>query len=368
MNENLAKKLLKTDAMDWTDLEWTEERKFIENFSNYKYDEYQQYAPGRRFIENLYLWLKQFGTVRERKIAYEYVKNNLIFISTSEVDHLIKMSYRDVIFGYLIDKLKSADPTLDVNQIAKIIKSRDFLILKERCLFLGLSDGAKIDVFRRHSGLDHEQVFPTYLIADIKTDEFLDELSKRLSKYNENGQKRFKIVFLVDDFSASGLSFIREKKGKFKGKLEKFLRPIVNKTHTSSLFEEKFTVCVLLYIATTTAKQHIKKLGTEFFTGYNIDFDVKVVQEIPDAKINSFLHEPFYRMIQVYYDPKIEDNDAFNIGDISLPFLGFHGCGLSVVLSHNCPNNSLPILWYHPDHYDYLGLFPRVERFPSKSD
>lgn len=368
MNENLAKQLLKTDAMRWTDLEWTEERKFLENFSNYKYDEYQQYAPGRRFIENLYLWLKQFGTITERKIAYQYIKKKLIFISNSELDHLIKMSYRDLILGYLIKKLKTIEPEIDVNKVVRTIKNEKFLILKEQCLFLGLSDGAKIDVFRRHSSLDHEQVFSTYLISDIKTNEFLEKLNERLSEYRVKEMKQFKIVFLVDDFSASGLSFIRKKGDKYKGKIPKFFIPIKEKMYASKLFEEKFTICILLYVATTKAKEHIKKMGNEFFADSNVEFDVKVVQEISDGKIDSSVDESFFKMVSLYYDSTIEKNEAFNTGDVSLPYLGFDGCGLSVVMSHNCPNNSLPILWYHPDHYKYRGLFPRVERFPSKND
>lgn len=366
MNENLAKKLLKTDAMQWTDLEWTGERKFIENFSNYKYDEYQQYAPGRRFVENLYLWLKQFPTITERKIAYEYIKHNLIFISTPELDHLIKMSYRDLILGYLIKKLKIINPSIDANKVVQTVKSKEFAILREQCLFLGLSDGAKIDIFRRHSGLDHEQVYPTYLIADAKTKEFLEKLNERLKNYGIKEESKFKIVFLVDDFSASGLSFIRKEKDKDKGKIPKFFTPIKEKSFVSQLFEDKITICVLLYIATTKAKEHIIKSGKEFFANSNVDFDVKVVQEIPDGKIDENVNKSFFKMIQVYYDPEIENNESFNIGDISLPYLGFDGCGLSIVLSHNCPNNSMPILWYHPDYYKYRGLFPRVERFPTK--
>lgn len=368
MNENLAKQLLKTDAMEWSDLEWTKERKFIENFSNYKYDEYQQYSPGRRFVENLYLWLKQFRTISERKTAYEYIKHNLIFISTSELDHLIKMSYRDLILGYLIKKLQSIHPKIDGDKIIQTVKSREFSILKDQCLFLGLSDGAKIDVFRRHSGLDHEQVFSTYMIADVKTNEFLEKLNERLAKHNVKDEKKFKMVFLVDDFSASGLSFIRKKGDKFKGKIPKFFTPIKEKHYVSKLFEEKFSICVLLYVATTRAKTHIKELGNEFFADTNVDFDVKVVQEISNGRLSEEKHDSFFKIVSDYYDSEIEKNASFNVGDTTSPFLGFDGCGLSVVMSHNCPNNSLPLLWYDPEHYKYRGLFPRVERFPTDSD
>lgn len=41
--------------------------------------------------------------------------------------------------------------------------------------------------------------------------------------------------------------------------------------------------------------------------------------------------------------------------------LGFAGCALPVVLSHNTPNNAVYLLW-GPEQYTYPGLFPRVVR------
>jgi hypothetical protein len=54
--------------------------------ARYKYDEYQQYAPGRRFIESLALWLRQLQSEAERRTAYEFVRRRLIFVSTAESD------------------------------------------------------------------------------------------------------------------------------------------------------------------------------------------------------------------------------------------------------------------------------------------
>jgi hypothetical protein len=41
--------------------------------------------------------------------------------------------------------------------------------------------------------------------------------------------------------------------------------------------------------------------------------------------------------------------------------LGFAGCALPLVLSHNTPNNAVYLLW-GPEQYEYSGLFPRVVR------
>jgi hypothetical protein len=370
MNENLSKSLLKRDAMQWTDSEWTKERRDLKKLSEYKYDEYQQFTAGKRFVENLYLWLKQFSTIHERKEAYTFIKNNLIFISNFELDHLIKMAYPDAIMQYLVKLIATTKKDIDENHITRILKNKDFEILRDQCLFLGLSDGARIDVFRRHSGLDHEQVYSTYLISDDKTDEFLDKLRTKLKskKIDDAENRSFRAVFLLDDFSGSGVSFIRKKGEEFKGKLKKFYTPIKNKKYVSKLFESPLRICVVLYVATTRAKNHIEQLGNEFFKGENVDFSVLVIQEINDSfRIDELQNSEFYKIVLKYYDPKIEKLDSYTTGNLDKPHLGFDGCGLIIVLSHNCPNNSLPIIWYGP-MYQYRGLFPRVERFPERNE
>ncbi|UVO52023.1 hypothetical protein M0208_16445 [Sphingomonas sp. SUN019] len=56
MKKDLAENLL-AKIMGWTDAEKAMQRARLESFASYKYDEYQQFSPGRRFIESLALWL-----------------------------------------------------------------------------------------------------------------------------------------------------------------------------------------------------------------------------------------------------------------------------------------------------------------------
>ena len=370
MNERLASSLLKEDAMKWEDDRWTEERKVLEKMTSYKYDEYQQYSPGHRFIESLYLWLIQF-TIPERENAYEFIKRKLIFFSFAELDHIIKMTYPDGIEKFLMKQTVSSNPSLNPYNVNQLSQSKEFESLRDQCLFLGLSDGARIDVFRRHSKLDHEQVYPTYQISNEKTDEFLDELNKKLKEkeIDECEKHKFKIVFLIDDFSASGRSFIRYENKKFKGKIKKFYDPIVNSEHPSKLFEKSLIICVVLYIATKSARQHIENEAKKYFKSYvDVTFKVLIIHEIDDAEIALTKEkEPeFYNIAKKYYDSKIEEKTSYQTGDMTYPFLGYNGCALPIVLHHNCPNNSLNILWYDPQDYDARGLFPRTERFPKR--
>lgn len=43
----------------------------------YKYDSYQRFAPGKRFIESLALWLKQFDQA-DRQTALDFVMKRLV--------------------------------------------------------------------------------------------------------------------------------------------------------------------------------------------------------------------------------------------------------------------------------------------------
>jgi hypothetical protein len=44
--------------------------------ASFKYDEYQQFSPGMRFVESLARWLRQFQDPADRSAAYEFVKQS----------------------------------------------------------------------------------------------------------------------------------------------------------------------------------------------------------------------------------------------------------------------------------------------------
>ena len=84
---------------------------------------------------------------------------------------------------------------------------------------MGLSDGARIDTIRRaYSGvLSNEQfVFSTQVDTE-KWRDLLDSLRDDL----QDPAARFRLVYLIDDFTGTGTSFLRfdKEKNKWKGKL-----------------------------------------------------------------------------------------------------------------------------------------------------
>src|SRR5271156_3873926 len=131
--------------MGWTSEDISRELRDLQALALYKYDDYQQFSPGMRFIESLALWLDQFETEKERKLAYSFVKEQLVFISHSEMAHLASISYSDSICPFLINMVASKigmSPWL----VRKINDSLDFKLLMRQSLFLALSDGSRIDL------------------------------------------------------------------------------------------------------------------------------------------------------------------------------------------------------------------------------
>jgi len=372
MRDILAERLL-AKVMNWENDEISRERPFLQAMAAFKYDEYQQFAPGMKFIESLAMWLSQFEKLEERRVAYEFIKNRLIFISSAEMTHLVSIAYPDYIKPLLIKKI-AREADYPEYMISKIVNSKQFKVLRRQSLFLGLSDGARIDVFRRSSKeLSHEQIWPIYDISGDRAQEMIEKLKKDLSKYLSGAQLeevcKFRAIFLLDDFSASGLSYLRKEGDKYKGKIYRFYRKMIHpEGELRSIISDDAMVYVILYVATDKAKEHIEQMMDELFEENKNDefeYGVRVIQQIGDeCRVGELeIDKEFVnKLIDKYYDSRIQDEHTDVGGTKDLKF-GFAGCALPVVLHHNTPNNSIALLWsYDDEDIEIRGLFPRVRR------
>ncbi len=368
MRDPLAERLL-AQVMNWSEEDVARERPVLQSMAAYKYDEYQQFIPGMRFVESLALWLEQFRTLKEKEIAYEFVKTKLIFYSNAEINHLVEVSYPDFIRPQLIKKV-AREHCFHPWQVEKISHSREFKVAQRKTLFLGLSDGARTDVFRRFNReLSHEQIYPMYEISNERADSLLEDLKESVEKLsagavasgNSPESCQFETVVLLDDFSGSGLSYIREKDKKFSGKVAKLHKYVTDSKYgISSLFNAaQADIYIVLYLATEQARQnlehHTKKLWEA--SGANC-FVIVIHQFNSEIKLAPNAADVFNPLIENYYDDGVEDQHT-KVGGSDVKF-GFAGCGLPLVLSHNTPNNSLALLWAETERV--RALFPRVKR------
>src|SRR5690606_35396623 len=219
---------------------------------------------------------------------------------------------------------------------------------------------------RRASGgeITNEQIWQAYELSDEKAGDMLKELSASLMQAGFKLEKpTFNLIWLLDDFSGSGNTYIRYdgESRSFKGKIKKIYEIL----HRGDLVDPShYEVFLLLYTATRQAIDHIEYWSERFTTekGYK-PLQIKVLCPI-EPEI-SFKHETDPAICALlgktqYYDGRASDKHIA-VGGTDDARLGFAGCALPVVLSHNSPNNSIYMLW-GPESYKPFGLFPRVSR------
>jgi hypothetical protein len=347
--------------MDWSTEEISEQRPLIQALSSLKFDEYQQFSLGTRFIESLVKWLDQFEKPEEKRTAYNFIKEHLIFISGTQMLHLVGSTFSEkinpVLIKYAADKMN-----IEEFRLAQILHSEEYKKGKRSTLFIGLSDGARMDQLRRSCKLNNEQVVPTYSIDEDKVKDMLEKLM------DEQNESYFSSIFLIDDFTASGTSYFRKnEKDEWKGKIFKTVKSLITigaPQHALIKHDQPLNVHVVFYIATQEALDFLKRMIEEWLdesSQHDIKIHLDAIQIIgPEIKEKILRDTNFISLAEKYFDESIIDSH-YEVGKHVSPYLGFNECALPLILLHNTPNNSLPLLW-DPGDGDFEGLFPRTKR------
>jgi len=336
----------------------------LQLLAEHKYNSYQQFGPGKRFIENLALWLNQFDAA-DRPAALELVERHLVFFSDAEMSHLVEMAYPDVIEPARI-RLVADEQQVPPHRIGMLRRERRFVELGLKSLYLGLSDGARTNEVRRGSNgrIGNEQIWQAYELSPEKTTDMTDALGTSLEANGFAAKvPRFNLIWLLDDFSGSGNTYIRYDAStrKYKGKIKKIYEQLdrgllVDTTH--------YEVFLLLYVATRQAIEHIEYWAERFTSEHNYKpLQVRVLCPIEhDAAVTSQASGQLLALLDNarYVDQSVVDAH-FRVGGTDDARFGFARCALPLALAHNTPNNSLYVLW-GPENKSFFGLFPRVSR------
>lgn len=340
-----------SEIMRWDTDQSRKEFAWLDLMSKMKYDSYQDFRAGVRFVESLADWLQQFPTHAERETAYAFVRNHLVYISAGEMNHLVELFYPETVQQRLMQAaaFRSGIPTYRLWADAKGAALYDRLL--RQTLFIELSDGARIDVFRRANAgvVSNEQVVTAPRINQAKWDDLLKDLRDDL----KDAQARFAFVFLVDDFIGSGTTLLRwqEDKELWNGKMPRFWDDLeqagVAKTH----FEPEWVLCVHHYIMTHQAEQIVEQrqgealkkrheAGQGWFERVEFTWGLLLPEDFP---VDEAGHEDFLKLVEKYYDDAISTKHLKLGGKDAR--LGFGNCALPLILEHNTPNNSLALLW-----------------------
>lgn len=335
----------------------------LQLLASLKYDQYQRFGPGRRFVENLASWLQQFRE-EHRLDALKFVLNRVIFLSDAEMSHLVELAYPDVIVPERINHV-AQEQGISAHLVRRIVDDTRFTELRLKSLYLGLSDGARTNELRRASNgqISNEQIWQAYELGEEKAKSMTSKLSEALRNNDlASSDAKFNLVWLLDDFSGSGNTYIRldAKTQEFKGKIPR----IYERLNQGDLVDQShYEVFLLLYVATRQAIDHIEYWSDRFTSerGYK-PLQVRIVLPLErEVAINSTNDSAVDALVNWpdYYDVDAEDEHT-RVGGTHVR-RGFAGCALPVVLSHNTPNNSLFVLWGY-DSLKFRGLFPRVSR------
>jgi hypothetical protein len=366
VKEELAEALL-AKVMGWGAAEVAQQRAVLQDLAHYKYDEYQQFGPGQRFIESLALWLRQFDPGVARTAAYQFVRHRLVFISNAEMDHLVASAFPTIIRPWLIEKA-ARESGIPRHQVKKIANAEAYRRLLRQTLFLGLSDGAHTDRFRRaNREISNEQIWHAYDFSAEKASDFARKLKKDLTELlgreSTDHETKYRAVCLLDDFTASGRTYLREEDGQANGKIAKIYTKLKDpgSEYAGFVAQDEVDLLIVIYVA---AEQAVVHLTYELPRLLALDAGrvLYVVHRLPgETRVESPDDRAFIDLVEDdrYFDTSADDEHGA-IGGESVRY-GFAGCRLPIVLSHNTPNNSLFLLWAEAG-YRVRGLFPRVSR------
>lgn len=363
MKLQLAMKVL-ADLMSWDDERLTAELPWLRLMVNYKYDHYHGYGPGARFCVNLIYWLSQFSTKKERETAFKFVRTKLIYISSREMLHLVGLSMAEIRRSMRRSVAQAMNIPVHKTWDNKECTARLYQ-LHMRTLYVALSDGAKIDSFRRlnEGAVSNEQIVASPEISEKKWRGLIKDLRKRL---DENGLKdvsaQFERICLIDDFTASGSTLIRQDESGWAGKIPRFCE---------QKFPDDFNPftpdCIIHahhYIATEKATQTVFDAVALFAVQQKvlIELTFSTVFEKHVVLTEDDEDTDLVALIKKCYDRGIEDKHT---GEGI--WFGYKQCGLPLVLDHNTPNNSIALLWAATDPKNQRGvkmspLFPRIKR------
>lgn len=343
MKAKLAMRLLADDLMKWDGPQATREFSWLTMMVDAKYDHYQGYSPGAHFFANLLAWIGQFD-VPDRPVAYRLIRQHLIFISQREMHHLVSLTAPmikeklrcEVANEYGIPYYKTWGRTDAEHRLKE---------MAIRTLYVGLSDGAKIDVFRRDNEgyVSNEQIVAASEISEEKWGKLVEELRKRLDEKGfTSSVASFERICLIDDFTASGTTLIRCDKGSWKGKIPTFCEQNKDRIGDGLAIAPGCCIHAHHYLASHKATSLVQGVLSQyeqvrptlrFVLSFSFVLSSGIVfDKSSDPEITTLLKK--------HYDKSIEDKIVGS--DI---WFGYKDGGLPLVLYHNTPNNSVALLW-----------------------
>ncbi len=378
MDEQLALRLLGR-IMKWNEEVATREYAWVRLVASLKYDGYGDYVAGVRFAESFAGWLAQFDQ-GDRQTAYDFIKQRLIYFSASEVKRLVVELQPRFVEPGLRNAVSAACHVPPYLVLADAAAAAELARQRRQTLYIGLSDGARIDLLRRANAgtLVNDQIVLAAHIDREKWEDLNKNLAADIKGLGGANVPMFRDIVLIDDFTASGTTFVRKKDdGAWTGKIYKFFTAVLEARKQFEAAEKHFPLAanarvrVHHYISTSRARDAILERLTAIKTEVEGWFPEVSVSEgllLPASiAIDKTRDAAIWALTEKYYDHAIYKQLKAHLSAEQKELKrGYADCALTVVLEHNCPNNSLTLLWAETDGKDgahpMRALFPRRHR------
>ena len=330
--------------------------------------DYIRLRPGMRLVESMALWLSRFKP-DERQAAHGFVVKRVIFITRSRMEHAASIACPDLVAPALIRQ--AADESsgrLLFWRVWEVLGSDEFRMMLAQCLLAGMSGGSHMDLFRSSRGggdTGHEQALRPHGVSGSRSRNLAGSLEDRMSKCGGRADPPallFRNVLLIDDSSASGKPYLRGPDAA--GNIARFRESINGQREQMQGLADKgdLRVHVPLYAATDRAVDAIRDASRRPLPGMSLTVDA--VRTIPSGiKLGEDRGPDFYRLAswdQDKYGRSTPPDRHIREGASEKPYPWFGQCALPLVLRHNTPSNSLPIL--HANEKNFAGPLPRIRR------
>src|SRR5262249_16271373 len=145
---------------------------------------------------------------------------------------------------------------------------------------------------------------------------------------------RFRTIVLLDDFSASGISYVGLQADTLDGKVGNFLNSLLDQDQSVATLAnvDDLDLLIVLYMATEYAAGYVRTRLEPICRKTGIRASVHVVYPISErVRISKGQNSALDAVIDAYYD-ETNETDSTRLGRTDLKY-GFAGCGLPLILS-----------------------------------
>jgi len=345
---------------------------YIMTLSKYKFSTYIQFNPPIRFQTILENWINNFTLEERDKLIAFKLASRILFITERELEYLQNYVYKLFTSQYKILIDKSLGEFLFIS-LEEDVKVADFFRINK-------VPGRKDIVNGSRSFLNSIDE----LLKEIKKIEKIDRLiSKMLAlkdyKVDKTSNKTIvieEVISIMQDYKTQIAADLGKRKEALKGK--KYLVLLTNFSGSGATVENDIkriltnysfeAVFLFSYVISHKSLLKLSELSEIHSNKLKIIPGLILPAEVQCFGNNSILFseddkQEVKKLCDNYFDKLKGHADVEKWGK-KIKY-GYNKTRLTLVLPHNCPNSTIPVVW--AENKDWKALFPRIPSYIKHS-